>query len=130
MRVGLISCNGRARDAIGNHLAEKVGFFIDGGADVRVFLEAADRLHPALRRYVEVVDKVQASGPAWEFLESADLVIADLAQAYDLLHFLPLLAGGKPRLVLEYHGITPPRYCAGPQRAALEQGLAQRGLVW
>src|SRR5205807_2458231 len=72
----------------------------------------------------------EASGPAWDFLAGSDLVIADFAQAYDLLHFLPLLAGGKPRLVLEYHGITPPRFSAGPQRAKLEEGLAQRGLVW
>jgi glycosyltransferase involved in cell wall biosynthesis len=130
MRVGLISLNGQARDAVGNHLAEKLGFFADRGADVRVFLQTAHRLHPALARHVQVVDKVEASGPAWEFLKDADLVIADFAQAYDLLHFLPLLAGNKPRLVLEYHGITPPRFWSGPQRAALEQGLAQRGLVW
>src|SRR5271169_5465558 len=98
MRVGLISCNGQAHDAIGNHLAEKLRFFIDRGADVRVFLETAERLHPDLRRYAEVVDRVEASGTAWTYLEGADLVIADFAQDYGLLHFLPLLAGGKPRL--------------------------------
>ena len=130
MRVGLISYNGQAHDAIGNHLAEKLRFFTERGADVRVFLQAAERLHPDLARYVEVVDRVEASGPAWTYLEGADLVIADFAQDYDLLHFLPLLAGGKPRLLLEYHGISPPRLWPGPQRVSLEQGLAQRGLVW
>src|SRR5262249_31687433 len=130
MRVGLISCNGQARDAVGNHLAEKLAFFVDRGAAVRVFLQTANRLHPALSRHVVLVDKVQKSGAAWEFLKGADLVIADFAVAYDLLQFLPLLAGGKPRLVLEYHGVTPPRFWPGPQRVLLERSLSERGLVW
>jgi glycosyltransferase involved in cell wall biosynthesis len=130
MRVGLISLSGQARDAIGNHLAEKLAFFSDRGAEVRVFLQTADRLHPALASAATVVDKAQAQGPVSEFLRTADLVIADLAQAYELLHFLPLLAGGKPRLVVEYHGVAPPGRWPGAQRMELEQGLAQRGLVW
>ncbi|HWY88845.1 MAG TPA: glycosyltransferase [Gemmataceae bacterium] len=130
MRVGLISCNGQAHNAIGNHLAEKLRFFTERGADVRVFLQSADRLHPGLARHAEVVDRVESHGPAWTYLEDADLVIADFAQDYDLLQFLPLLAGGKPRLLLEYHGVTPPHLWAGPQRACLEQGQARRGLVW
>jgi glycosyltransferase involved in cell wall biosynthesis len=130
MRVGLISYNGRARDAIGNHLAEKAGFFVDRGAEVRVFLQNADRLHPALAQHVTTVNEVKSNGPVWDFLEGSDLVIADFSQAYELLPFLPLLAGGKPRLILEYHGITPPRIMPPAQRAALENGLAQRGLAW
>src|SRR5579863_6902133 len=100
MRVGLISCNGQAHNAIGNHLAEKLRFFIERGADVRVFLQSEERLHPDLARHAEVVDRVEARGPVWTYLEHADLVIADFAQDYDLLQFLPLLAGGKPRLLL------------------------------
>src|SRR5271166_3636749 len=127
MRVGLISFNGRARDAIGNHLAEKLGFFLDHGADVRVFLQSTDKLHPALQGHVEKIDEVRQTGPAWDFLSSADLVIVDFAQAYDLLYFLPLLSNGKPRLLLEYHGITPPQFWNGAQRVCLDQGLSQRG---
>jgi glycosyltransferase involved in cell wall biosynthesis len=130
MRVGLISSSGQARNAIGNQLAEKLGFFVDRGADVRIFLQSAQRLHPALRRHVQVIDKVQTSGPVWEFLAGADLVIADLAEAYDLLHFLPLLAGGKPRLLVDYHGITPAHLWSGWRRADLEEGLGRRGLAW
>jgi len=130
MRVGLISFNSRARDAIGNHLAEKLAFFLDHGADVRVFLQSTDKLHPALQGHVDKIDEVRQMGPAWDFLSSADLVIVDFAQAYDLLYFLPLLSNGKPRLLLEYHGITPPQFWNGAQRVCLDQGLSQRGLVW
>ncbi len=130
MRVGLISFNGQAGNAIGNHLAEKLAFFVERGADVRVFLQEGARLHPALAQHVHVMSEVQTSGPAWDFLAGADLVIVDFAQAYNLLHYLPLLAGGKPRLVLEYHGITPPQSWPAPQRAVLEKGLSLRGLIW
>ncbi len=80
MRVGLISYNGQARDAIGNHLAEKLSFFAESGADVRVFLQSADRLHPGLANHVHVVDRVRAEGPVWDFLAGADLVLFDLAK--------------------------------------------------
>src|SRR4051794_38235076 len=106
MRVGLLSYNARQRDAVGNHVAETVAFFLDRGADVRLFVASDDCLHPSLVAHARTVRRVQPDGPAWDFLAGADLVIAQYAQFYDLLHFLPLLAGGKPRLLLDYHGVT------------------------
>ncbi len=130
MRVALLSYNARAHDAIGNHVAETAGFFVDRGAAVRVFVQSTERLHPELRACTERVDAVEACGPVWEFLAGADLVIVQYAQACDILQFLPLLAGGKPRLLLDYHSITPPELWSGPRRDALVEGLCQRGLIW
>src|SRR5438128_2445538 len=100
MRVALLSQNARAGDAIGNLLADKLTFFLDRGADVRVFIEDAGRVHPA----------VQAHGYCLEadmqFLSSADLLAVEYGQHYRLLELLPLLAGGKPRILFDYHGVT------------------------
>jgi glycosyltransferase involved in cell wall biosynthesis len=130
MRVALLSHTARAHDAIGNHVAETAAFFLERGAAVRVFVQSAHRLHPAVRACAQPVDAVEPHGPVWEFLAGADLVIAQFSQACELLHFLPLLAGGKPRLLLDYHGVTPAALWTGPDRAVLERGHQQRGLVW
>ncbi len=130
MRVALLSYNGQARDAIGNGLAENLRFFLERGADVRVFVQSAVRLHPVLAPYCQVAEQVQQAGSIWDFLAGADLVSFEFSQAYELLHYLPLLAGRKPRLVVDYHGVTPARHWPTPQRAALESGAAQQGLVW
>ena len=50
MRVALLSHNARAGDAIGNQVAEKLTFFLDRGAEVRVFVECDRSPHPAVRR--------------------------------------------------------------------------------
>src|SRR5882724_10418738 len=130
MRVALISYNARAQDAIGNHVAETAAFFLERGSALRVFVQSAERLHPALRGCTQPVDDVAPDGPVWDYLAGADLVIAQYTQAYELLHFLPLLAGGKPRLLLDYHSVTPPALWTGPNREALEQGVRERGVVW
>jgi glycosyltransferase involved in cell wall biosynthesis len=130
MRVAILSYNARAHDAIGNHVAETAAFFQERGAAVQVFVQSTQRLHPALRTVVQPVDRVERLGPVWEYLAGADLVIAQFSQACDLLHYLPLLAGRKARLLIDYHGITPPELWTGPNRELLEQGLRQRGIVW
>jgi glycosyltransferase involved in cell wall biosynthesis len=130
MRVALLSYNARAHDAIGNHVAETAAFFADRGAAVRVFVESMDRLHPALHELARVVDRVEPSGPVWDDLADADLVITQFAQSCKVLNFLPLLAGGKPRLLIDYHGVTPPDLWSGPHRELLERGQQQRGLIW
>src|SRR5258708_21824390 len=107
MRVALLSYNARAHDAVGNHVAETAAFFLERGSALRVFVQSAERLHPALRGCTQPVDDIAPDGPVWDYLAGADLVIAQYAQAYELLHFLPLLAGGKPRLLLGYHSVTP-----------------------
>jgi len=67
MRVGLIARTGQGRNAIGNQLAEKLAFFLDQGADVRVFLQSSACLHPGLTRHVRIVPRPQATGPDFEF---------------------------------------------------------------
>ncbi|MCI0684315.1 MAG: glycosyltransferase [Gemmataceae bacterium] len=130
MRVALLTCNAQARNAIGNQVAEKAGFFLERGAQVRVFLEDRERLHPDLHSLAEQVREVSAHGPVWDYLVDADLVIADYAQFYDLLHYLPLLVGRKPRMVFDYHGVTPAQHWEGTQRALLKRSARQRAIVW
>lgn len=130
MRVALLSANAQAHNAIGNQVAEKAAFFHERGAQVRVFLQDTDRLHADLRAFAEPAGNVAARGPVWEYLFQAELVIADYAQYHELLHFLPLLVGHKPRLVFDYHGVTPACYWEGPQRDLAERSANSRGFVW
>jgi glycosyltransferase involved in cell wall biosynthesis len=130
MRVALLSHNAQSGDAIGNQLAEKLAFFLERGCEVRVFVETVQRLNPAIRPHACWVPEPAAAGEAWEFLALADLVIAEFGQAYSLLGLLPLLAKGKPRIVVDYHGITPPKYWGGHNREGIERGRQQCGLVW
>lgn len=130
MRVALVSYNAQAADAIGNQVAEKLAFFLDRGADVRVFVQSGQRLHPALRPHCRVMPAPEPKGEAWRFLASADLVIVEYGQYYRLLELLPLLAGGKGRVLFDYHGVTPTELWPAHNREAVEAGARQRGLVW
>src|SRR6266852_735451 len=107
MRVALLSYNAQAGDAIGNQVAEKLTFFLERGADVRVLVESDKRLHPVVRPYCQRLDRAEPAGEGWEFLSSTDLVVVEYGQYYELLNLLPLLAGGKPRILFDYHGVTP-----------------------
>ena len=51
MRVAILTPNARAGDAIGRGIVEKVGYFVDRGADVSVVLAESANLHPALKPY-------------------------------------------------------------------------------
>jgi glycosyltransferase involved in cell wall biosynthesis len=130
MRVALLSHNARFGDAIGNQVAEKLAFFLERGADVRVFVQATDHLHPWVRPHSQHLAQPEPSGSAWRFLSGADLVIAEYAHYYSLLDLLPLLAGKKTRLLLDYHGVTPPELWGPHNREAIEAGVRQRGLAW
>src|SRR5262245_25539562 len=129
MRVAFLSHNAQSGDAIGNQLAEKLAFFVERGADVRVFVERAEQLHPVVRPHAEVL-KSEPRGQGWQWLAAADLVIVEFGQFYELLTLLPLLAGGKPRILMDYHGVTPPELWSGHNREAVEQGVRYRGIVW
>jgi glycosyltransferase involved in cell wall biosynthesis len=130
MRVALLSYNAQASDAIGNHTTELTAFFLDRGTDVRVFVESNQRLHPALQSHCQRLSSAEPKGEAWEFLTSADLILVQYGHYYSLLEFLPLLAAARPRIVFDYHGVTPPELWAAHNREALELGLRRRGLVW
>jgi glycosyltransferase involved in cell wall biosynthesis len=129
MRVALLSRTARAGDAIGNQVAEKLALFLEGGADVRVFLESLEQLHARVAAHAQHMI-AEPAGTAWEFLRSADLVCVEFGQYYSLLGLLPLLANGKARILIDYHGITPPALWGQHNREALEKGLAYRGLAW
>jgi glycosyltransferase involved in cell wall biosynthesis len=130
LRAAILAHNAQAGDAVGNQVAEEVAFFAARGADVRVFLESDRRLHPHVRGRHCVVPGGEPAAPAWDFLCSADLVIVEYSQSYPLLQVLPALAEQRPRILLNYHSITPVETWRGPKREALEEGVQQRGLVW
>src|SRR5262245_1778088 len=129
MRVALVSHNAQAGDAIGNQLAEKLAFFLERGADVRVFLDSDRRLHPAIQPYYRMVTSRETKGDDWEFLSSADFIVVEYGHYYPLLELLPALMGAKPRILFNYHGVTPAEWWEGRARAAQEAAL-HRGLVW
>jgi glycosyltransferase involved in cell wall biosynthesis len=155
MRVALLSANARAGDAIGNQVAEKLAFFFDRGADVRVFLESGDHLHPVVGRHCRVVNDIEPDAETSAFLSSADLIVVEYGHFYTLLHWLPLLVrrragdmqstpqpnlppqGGRepdslggPRILFDYHGVTPTDVFGPHNREGVEKGARQRGLVW
>src|SRR5438132_8562647 len=99
MRVALVTFNAQDRDAIGNQVAEKVVFFIERGADVRVFVESDARIHPAVQHYCHVAIGEEPDEAAWSYLSRADLVVVEYGHFYGLLHWLPLLAGGRARVL-------------------------------
>src|SRR5947199_5616285 len=121
MRVAIVANAAHRQNAVGNLVAEKAAFFLDTQADVRVFLETTARLHPDLKRIACAVDGPVTEGPAWTFLQQADLVLFEYSQDFALLDWLPALAAGRPRLVVEYLGVTPPDGWPGPQRELLER---------
>lgn len=130
MRVALLSGNAPAHNAIGNQIAEKVRFFQDRGAEVRVFVQDAQRLHPALRGCCSEVAHAPADGPVWDYLGQCDLIFAVYAQHFELLECLPRLAGKGPRIVFDYHGVTPVDLWNLDNRESLQTAVRQRGYVW
>ena len=130
MRVALLSHSAAAGDAIGRQIAEKVAFFADRGADVGVFVTSDRNLHPALAPYAHRFAPAEPHGPCWTYLTSTDLVLVEYSQHDPLFDLLPLLAGGRPRIVFDYHGVTPPNLGGANHRDALERGCRLRGLVW
>jgi glycosyltransferase involved in cell wall biosynthesis len=129
VRVALLTYNARSGDAIGNHVAEKLAFFVDSGADARVFVESDEALHPGIRPYCRLL-AAEPSGDGWAYLRDCDLVVVDYSQWYSLLGLLPLLARERPRILFDYHGVTPPENWPGTQAEALAKGRRFRGIVW
>ncbi|HTK77715.1 MAG TPA: glycosyltransferase family 4 protein, partial [Gemmataceae bacterium] len=130
MRVALLSHSAPAGDAIGRQLAEKVAFFVERGADVRLLVETDRRLHGGLRPYTARISRPEPHGPHWTFLTSADLIVVEYSQHFRLLDLLPLLAGARPRILFDYHSVTPPEFAPANLRDSLERGRRLRGLVW
>ncbi|HZZ82491.1 MAG TPA: glycosyltransferase [Gemmataceae bacterium] len=130
MRVALLSHNAQIHNAVGNHIAEKVRFFQERGAEVRVFVQEMRRLHPELRECTEQAAEARNVGSLWEYLRHADIVFAIYGQYHELLQYLPMLAGTGPRLVFDYLGVTPPSLWHEPKREGLHLSLRRRGYAW
>ncbi len=124
MRVAFLSHNARRHDAIGNQIAEKVRFFQERGAEVRVFLEDARHLHTDLRT-VCIETTVNE-----DYLYQADLVFAVYSQYHELLQWAPRLVGAGPRVIFDYYGVTPPALALAQQRESLERSVRHLGLAW
>ena len=130
MRVALLAYNARCHNAVGNQIAEKVRFFQERGAEVRLFVQDIGKLHPEVRACTVHVPTPAATGPTWDYLRQADLVFAVYAQYHDLLQYLPVLAGTGPRIVFDFLGVTPSEHWDHADRARLEPSIRQRGYVW
>jgi O-antigen biosynthesis protein len=130
MRVALLSGNAPRHNAVGNQIAEKVRFFQERGAEVRLFVQDARQLHPDVRSCCVEAPAPTLDGPAWDYLRHADLIIAVYAQHYDLLQYLPALVGVGPRIIFDYLGVTPPNLWHPPNCEGLHTSARQRGYVW
>ena len=126
MRVGVLAENARQGNAVGNHIAEIARFFQDRGSELRVFLEDPRQLHPALSQLATTNRDHQVP----HYLTTCDFVFVCYAGDYRLLHWLPMLAGTGPRIVLDYLGVTPAELWAGTNRDRLERDARARGYVW
>jgi len=130
MRVVLMSANAPRHNAVGNQVAEKVRFFQDRGARVRLLVNDATNLHAELNGVCHQVSKVESDGPIWDELRQADLIVAVYAQTYELLQYLPRLAGTGPRIVFDYLGVTPAKLWHTPHKESLIQSARDRAFVW
>jgi glycosyltransferase involved in cell wall biosynthesis len=130
MQVAIMTANAQIGDAIGNQVAEKLAFFLDRGAQVRVFAESWQALHPFVQPYCQRANPREPSGESWDYLSRADVLVVEFSHFYPLLGLLPLLAGSKPRVLFDYHGITPAHLWEPQHRERIELAAQQRGLVW
>jgi glycosyltransferase involved in cell wall biosynthesis len=87
-------------------------------------------LHPALEGCAVEATKPSVDGPVWDYLRQTDLIIAVYAQYFDLLQFLPRLVATGPRIVFDYHGVTPAEYWPDSMREEMRRSARQRGYVW
>ncbi len=130
MRVVLLSGNAPRHNAVGNQIAEKVRFFQERGAEVRLLVQDARSLHHDLLSCTLEMRQPLSQGPAWDELRQADLVLAVYAQYFALLQLLPCLVGQGPRIVFDYLGVTPSQTWHDQHREGLERSAKERGFVW
>jgi glycosyltransferase involved in cell wall biosynthesis len=130
MRVAILSGNARPADAIGNQIAEKTAFFLERGALVRVLVEGAQKVHPAIAKYCQAVQADCLAPETHEFLAASDLVIAEFGHYHSLLRLLPLCSRLRRRLLVDYHGITPLELWGDLNREPIAMALRRRGIVW
>ncbi|MCS6852602.1 MAG: glycosyltransferase family 4 protein, partial [Gemmataceae bacterium] len=130
MRVALLSGSAPSGDAIGQQVANKAAFFLDRGAEVRVFVQDDRGLHPVLRPLTSVQPTGRLDRSAWRYVLSCDLVVVEFSQHDRLIEEVPRLVGRKPRIIIDYHGITPPEAWGTACNERLREGERWRHLVW
>lgn len=130
MRVAIITHQARPADAIGNTIADKVAFFVDRGADVRVFAEVANPAHPRLEGRLTRFNTIDVDGENFRFMADADLVVVEYGHYFRALEVLPMLAARKPRIFFDYHGVTSASLWGQHNREAVIEGLGRAGLAW
>ena len=129
MRVALFSYSAQAGDGVGNHVARQLRFFLGRGAEVRVFLHSGQRIHPGVQPHATILAGDRPSEADRSYLATADLVIIQYSLSYPLIWWLPLLAGSGTRILLDYHGVTPPELWDAPHRERLRRGAADRSIA-
>ncbi|MFO0964766.1 MAG: glycosyltransferase [Gemmataceae bacterium] len=130
MRIAILAHGAPQYDAVGNQVAEKVAFFQERGAEVRLFLHTERDLPASLRPLATTVPAAPSAGPVWTYLAGCDLVVAEFSVHFPLLDVLPLLARERPKIAVDYHGVTPPEWADGLLRQRLEESRGLLGLVW
>ncbi len=130
VQVSLISFNAREGDAIGLQVVTQANFFRERGSSVRVYVQQTQAIHPDLEKSVQAIPDGLLSAEEWEYLQSSDLIIAQYGQHYELLDHLPGLVRAKPRILVDYHGVTPPHLWGTHNNKALVQGVRRRDLLW
>lgn len=131
MRAAVLAHNACDGDAIGNRLAAKVRLLLRRGWQVRVFVESGSRLHPALaeRTTQTTADALRKCEVDYRWLCDCDLVLVEFGVASDLLRLLPSLPKPGPRILAEYHGVTPPHLWPSHLRGRWNDSLRDRDLL-
>ena len=125
MRVALLSGNAPRHNAVGNRIAEMARFFQERGAEVRLFVQDARALHPGLCSCTVHLTEPATDGPAWDYLRQADLIFAVYAQYFDLLQYLPRLAGMMDKTAI-IRSVVRRSYDGMPRESYLSEMSATR----
>lgn len=133
MRVALFSRNACDGDAIGQQVAAKLAYFQQRGAEVRVFL---NEIHQCRSDITENLLIIATAEQVWrdhaqrDYLVSCDLILAEFGSSYDLLDLLPALVGEGPRIIIDYHGVTPQPWADRSLQGDIDAACRQRSIVW
>ncbi len=130
MKVALLSYNACHGDGIGQQVAEKVQFFQERSAEIRVFLQSLDNIHPFVEPHVTLVVDSNL-GSHWEFLQNCELCIVEFGHYYPLLDNLPLISlrNPKARILIDYHGVTPAELWGKHNEELLRLSNNKKGLI-
>ncbi|MBL8823440.1 MAG: glycosyltransferase family 4 protein [Planctomycetia bacterium] len=133
MRVALFSRNLHTADAVGKQVLAKLHFFQQRGAEVKLFLTEPCSQNPELNTTQYVIGSAKEIWKQPEhrrYLQSSDWIIAEFAASYSLLDLLPALQHAGPRVLIDYHGITPLELAEEGLKSEIIQANSQCALLW